>query len=226
MRMRATILLFRGIYKKFNELIKGPGSCCDGLQIRRQPEDLLLPSKTMKFILVYCGSSNGVSDVFNDAARDLGYLIAESGLGLVYGGGCTGLMGRIANAVLEKGGQVIGYMPKAMIDKEVAHFGLTKLHIVEDMHERKAKMMNHADAIIALPGGIGTMEEWFEAITWFQLNYHSKPVGLLNVNGFYEPLVEQLRVMKKEGFIREDWHKELLIETDAGKLLGLLISEG
>jgi len=177
----------------------------------------------MKSVLVYCGSSNGVSDVFENAACNLGYLIAGQGLRLVYGGGCTGLMGTIANAVLEKGGEVIGYMPRAMIDKEVAHFGLTKLHIVDDMHERKSKMMDHADAIIALPGGIGTMEEWFEAVTWFQLDYHSKPVGLLNVNGFYDPLVEQLQVMKREGFIREAWHKELLIEDDAGKLLEQLI---
>lgn len=178
----------------------------------------------MKSILVYCGSSDGVSGVFNDAARNVGHLIVSRGYQLVYGGGCTGLMGVIANAVLEKGGQVVGYMPKAMIDKEVAHFGLTELHIVEDMHERKSKMMDHADAIIALPGGIGTMEEWFEAITWFQLDYHTKPVGLLNVDGFYDPLMEQISRMKKEGFIRADWHKELLVENDADVLLNKLIT--
>lgn len=173
----------------------------------------------MKSILVYCGARSDVPDVYKNAARDLGYLLVERNLRLVFGGGSTGLMGVIANAVMEKGGEAIGVMPKALVDREMAHMGLTKLHIVDDMHKRKAMMMDFADAIIALPGGIGTMEEWFEAITWFFLKYHGKPVGLLNTAGIYDPLVEQLRRMHQEGFLIDAWYRQVLIASNAASLL-------
>lgn len=176
----------------------------------------------MKSILVYCGSSNAAADRYKQAARDMGALIAARGWRLIYGGGCTGLMGLIADTVLAGGGEVVGVMPKAMVDKEVAHFGLTKLHIVDDMHQRKAMMMQMADAIVALPGGIGTLEEWSEAITWYNLDYHAKPVGLLNLDGFYDPLLHLLRRMHDEGFLREAWLRKILVADSAESVLDLV----
>lgn len=179
----------------------------------------------MKSLLVYCGSSEEVPQAFRKAARDLGRLMAERGLHLVYGGGRTGLMGVIADAVMEQGGKVTGIIPKAMAELEVAHDGITQLHVVENMHERKRLMLERADATLALPGGIGTLEEWAEAITWFNLGYHFKPCGLLNVDGFYDHLFKQLERMRDDGFLREAWFRNIVMEEDAGRLLGRLLGE-
>ncbi len=145
--------------------------------------------------------------------------MVKQGLALVYGGGHVGLMGIIADAVLEAGGQVTGVIPKALMDAEVGHERLTRLLVVKDMHERKALMAEHADGFIAMPGGIGTLEELFEAMTWAQLGFHEKPVGLLNVNGFYDLLTAFLSQQEQAGFLRTE-HRHLLIdESDASRLL-------
>ena len=150
--------------------------------------------------------------------------MVQQGLSLVYGGGHVGLMGVIADAVLEAGGEVTGVIPKALMDTEVGHERLTRLLVVKDMHERKALMAEHADAFVAMPGGIGTLEELFEAMTWAQLGFHEKPVGLLNVNGFYDRLTAFLSQLETEGFLRAE-HKSLLIdEHDPGTLLERLRS--
>ncbi len=170
-------------------------------------------------VCVYCGASPGHDPAYADAARSLGQQMVKQGLSLVYGGGHVGLMGVIADAVLEAGGEVTGVIPKALMDTEVGHQRLTRLRVVKDMHERKALMAEQADAFIAMPGGIGTLEELFEAMTWAQLGFHEKPVGLLNVNGFYDKLTAFLDQIQQEGFLRGE-HRALLInETDAGRLL-------
>lgn len=174
---------------------------------------------TNKFlsVCVYCGSSVGNNPVFADAARSLGRKLVEQNLSLVYGGGHVGLMGIVADAVLDAGGEVTGVIPKALMDSEVGHERLTRLFVVKDMHERKALMAEHAHGFIAMPGGIGTLEELFEALTWAQLGFHEKPVGLLNVDGFYDKLIEFLKQLTSQGFLRTE-HRDLLIvqaEPDA-----------
>jgi len=174
---------------------------------------------TNKFhsVCVYCGSSVGNHAVFADAARVLGRKLVEQNLSLVYGGGHVGLMGIVADAVLDAGGEVTGVIPKALMDSEVGHDRLTRLFVVKDMHERKALMAEHADGFIAMPGGIGTLEELFEALTWAQLGFHEKPVGLFNVDGFYDKLIEFLNQLTSQGFLRPE-HRDLLIvqaEPDA-----------
>jgi len=174
---------------------------------------------TNKFlsVCVYCGSSVGNNPVFADAARSLGRKLVEQNLSLVYGGGHVGLMGIVADAVLDAGGEVTGVIPKALMDSEVGHDRLTRLFVVKDMHERKALMAEHADGFIAMPGGIGTLEELFEALTWAQLGFHEKPVGLFNVDGFYDKLIEFLNQLTSQGFLRPE-HRDLLIvqaEPDA-----------
>jgi len=176
----------------------------------------------MKSVVVYCGSSNHVSPVYENAARELGRLIAAKSLRLIYGGGSTGLMGIVADSAIENGGLVTGVIPKSMTSKEVAHYGLTKLHIVENMHERKAMMLDMADAIITLPGGIGTLEEWSEAVSWLNLSYHAKPCGIINVNGFYDPLIMQLEKMRDEGFLREAWYRNVLVADHPARMLEML----
>ena len=155
----------------------------------------------MKRLAVYCGSSMGSDPAFAEATRALGMEMARLDIGLVYGGGRLGLMGIIADSVLEAGGEAYGVIPQALIDLEVAHTGLTELHIVTTMHERKALMEAHADAFVALPGGIGTMDELFEIWTWRQLGYHDKPVGVLNVDGYYDALLAFLQATGREGFV-------------------------
>src|SRR5918997_6289064 len=144
----------------------------------------------MRRLAVYCGSSPGADPAFAEVARALGIAMARRGIGLVYGGGRLGLMGIVADAVLDSGGEAYGVIPQALIDLEVAHTGLTELHIVTTMHERKAKMTDLTDAFVALPGGIGTFDELFEAWTWNALGYHAKPFCLLNVDGFWDRLIE------------------------------------
>jgi uncharacterized protein (TIGR00730 family) len=167
----------------------------------------------IRSLCVYCGSSTGNDAAYVNAARALGAQLAERGLSLVYGGGHVGLMGVIADAVLAAGGEVTGVIPSALMSAEVGHEQLTKLHVVKDMHERKAMMAELADGFIAMPGGIGTLEELFEVMTWLQLGYHAKPVGVLNVLGFYDGLLAFLDQQRDAGFLRAE-HRELLI-TDA-----------
>jgi uncharacterized protein (TIGR00730 family) len=170
-------------------------------------------------VAVYCGSRFGHSPAFADAARTLGELIGKSGATLVYGGGRVGLMGAVADAVMAAGGQVIGVIPQALMDREVGHAGLTELHVVQTMHERKQLMAERADAFISLPGGIGTLEELYEVWSWQQLGYHDKPVALLNVEGYYDALLEFHRVMHGRGFVSDAQFNALLVETDPALLL-------
>jgi hypothetical protein len=176
---------------------------------------------TKKFlsVCVYCGSSKGSSPVYADAAKSLGRALVKQNLSLVYGGGHVGLMGIVADAVLEAGGEVTGVIPKALMDSEVGHDRLTRLLVVKDMHERKALMAEHADGFIAMPGGIGTLEELFETLTWAQLGFHEKPIGLLNVAGFYDPLIEFLRHQTSQGFLRAEHKELLLVETESDSLI-------
>jgi len=167
----------------------------------------------LKRICVFCGSSSGVNALYTEAAQAVGRLLCRRGVELVYGGGNVGLMGVLADACLAEGGRVIGVIPQALVDKEVAHQGLTKLRVVSSMHERKAVMAELSDAFAALPGGYGTWEELFEMLTWTQLGIQRKPCGLLNVNGYYDPLLELADQAVSEGFLREV-NRELLLSDD------------
>jgi uncharacterized protein (TIGR00730 family) len=167
----------------------------------------------MKSICVFCGSNSGDDPVYLAAAEHVGEFLASRGISLVFGGGRVGLMGKIADTVMSRGGTVTGIIPAALDRKEVAHKGLTKLHIVNSMHERKAMMAELSDGFIALPGGFGTFEEFFEIVTWAQLGIHQKPCGLLNINGFYDPLIELARHSSSQGFIRKE-HLDLILIED------------
>ena len=160
-------------------------------------------------LCVYCGSRPGALTQYSEVAQEVGRWIAQHGGQLVYGGGHNGLMGTLADATLEAGGRVVGIIPQALVDKEYAHRGCTELHIVSDMHERKHMMAERADAFIALPGGIGTLEEFFEVWTWRQLGYHNKPVGLLNLAGYYDQLLAFLSHSTGQGFMSE-WQSDLV----------------
>jgi len=173
----------------------------------------------MKRVCVFCGSSVGSKAVYAEAAGEMGRLIASKGIGLVYGGGNVGLMGVVADAVLEAGGEVIGVIPRALADREIAHTGLTRLQVVDSMHTRKAMMAELSDAFIAMPGGVGTFEEFFEAITWTQLGLHRKPCGLLNVDGFYSPLERFIDQAVTEGFIRPVHRAAIVVDEDPNRLL-------
>lgn len=164
----------------------------------------------MKSVCVFCGSSPGLNPLFTESARHFGALIARSGRTLVYGGGCVGLMGTVADGALSASGRVIGVIPESMMGKELAHEGLTELRVVASMHERKATMADLSDAFVALPGGVGTMEEFFEIWTWGQLGLHAKPYGLLDVEGFYKPLVAFLDHLVEQRFVKEK-HRDMLI---------------
>ena len=170
-------------------------------------------------ICVFCGSNMGASEVYAEAARGLGRLFAKQGIALVYGGGSVGLMGEVADAVLSAGGEVIGVIPHALWAREVGHRGLTDLRIVETMHERKATMADLSDAFIALPGGLGTMEEIFEIWTWAQLGLHEKPLGFLDVGGFYAPLMAFLDSAVRARFVKEPHRSIAMIDNDAESLL-------
>jgi uncharacterized protein (TIGR00730 family) len=172
----------------------------------------------MRRLCVFCGSSGGARDVYADSARRLGCLLAERGLGLVYGGGHIGLMGVLADAARAAGGEVVGVIPQALADKELAHTGLTALHVVATMHQRKALMADLADGFAALPGGFGTADELFEILTWSQLGLHARPVGLLNVAGYFDPLLAWLDHAVGERFLRPE-HRRLLLTADAPETL-------
>jgi uncharacterized protein (TIGR00730 family) len=173
-------------------------------------------------ICVYTGSRHGSRPEYQHAAETFGTLLAREGIGLVYGGGRLGLMGVVADAALAAGGEVLGIIPQKLVDWEAAHTGLTKLHIVHSMHERKAMMADLADGFVALPGGIGTLEELFEVWAWLHLGYHDKPCALLNVQGFYDPLIAFLDSVVVEGFLRTGTRAMLLSDEDPERLLEAL----
>jgi uncharacterized protein (TIGR00730 family) len=178
----------------------------------------------MQRICVFCGSSAGSNPAYAEAARTMGRELVARGMGLVYGGGHVGLMGVVADAVLEAGGEAIGVIPHALAAREIAHQRLTTLHVVASMHERKAMMAELSDAFIAMPGGFGTYEELFEAITWTQLGLHKKPCGLLNVAGFYDPVIRFIDHAVAEQFIRPQHRAALLVEQDPARLIHALQS--
>ncbi len=173
----------------------------------------------LKSLCVYCGSSAGTEPVYADAARKVGKLLAERNLRLVCGGGRVGLMGIVADAALNAGGTVIGVIPQALADREVAHTGLTELIVVPSMHERKARMAELSDGFLALPGGFGTWEEFCEMVTWGQLHLHEKPCGLLNVAGFYDPLLLFFDHAAAAGFVRPEHRAMVLSGSDSQGLL-------
>lgn len=173
----------------------------------------------MKSICVFLGSNPGNSPEYRQAARDLGSELARRGLCVVYGGSGVGLMGTLADAALAEGGQVVGVIPELLVQKEVAHTSLTRQYVVPSMHARKAKMAELADGFIALPGGIGTLEEFFEVLTWNQLGYHAKPCGLLDVNGYYSELSTFLDKVVQEGFLVDEHRGMVLTDASPGGLL-------
>ena len=174
----------------------------------------------MKSLTVFCGSSSGFRTEYADAAVNLAGLLAERNIRLVYGGGNVGLMGIIADEVMRKGGEVVGIIPESLDRKEVGHRGLTELRVVSSMHERKALMAELADGFIAMPGGIGTFEEFFEILTWAQLGFHEKPCGILNVAGYYDGLLSLCDNAVREGFLRDIHRQLILAESEPQKLLG------
>lgn len=172
----------------------------------------------MKRLAVFCGSRDGNNKLYKKDSKELGRLLAEQNIELVYGGAMVGLMGSVAEGVLENGGNVIGVIPEKLKTVEIMHPGLTKLHVVNTMHERKAMMEELSDAFVALPGGAGTLEEWFEVFTWAQIGYHWKPCALLNTNGYYTPLIDLFDHMISEGFADPHYKDGIIIE-DRPKLL-------
>jgi uncharacterized protein (TIGR00730 family) len=173
----------------------------------------------MKSITVFCGSSSGTEEHYKSQAVILGQTLAKQNIGLVYGGAAIGLMGAVADGALSGGGKVIGVLPSFLKTKEIGHEGLTELIIVQSMHERKTKMNELSNGVIALPGGFGTLEELFEMLTWAQLGLHKKPIGLLNVDGFYDSLLDLIQSMVDKGFLKEMNQKMLLVSDNADDLL-------
>lgn len=173
----------------------------------------------MQSLCVYCGASSGSNPLYAEGACALAKEMVDANISLVYGGGNVGLMGIIANEVLRLGGEVTGVIPQALMDNEVGHHGLTHLHVVKDMHERKAMMAELSNGFIAMPGGIGTLEELFEVLTWSQLGFHNKPIGLLNVNGFFDGLIKFLQHLVKQGFLQPQHAALMMYEDDAPQLL-------
>lgn len=178
----------------------------------------------MARLCVFCGSSPGRRPIYRDAAVMLGRALAERGDGLVYGGSSVGLMGAVADAVLDGGGEAIGVIPRSMVDRELAHGRLSELHVVGTMHERKAMMVSLSDAFLALPGGHGTLDELFEALTWSQLGIHAKPIGVWNVDGYWDPLLAALDHMCAEGFVRPSDRARLIAERELDVLLSRLLA--
>jgi uncharacterized protein (TIGR00730 family) len=173
----------------------------------------------MKAVCVFCGSNVGRNPAYQQAAVAVGTALAKAGLKLVYGGGKVGLMGAVADAAIAAGGDVAGVMPRALVEREIAHAGLSDLHVVETMHQRKTMMADLADAFIALPGGAGTLEEFFEQWTWAQLGVHGKPCGLLNVADYFAPLIAMMQRIVAEGFIAERYVEMLVIEASIEPML-------
>ncbi|MBI0475901.1 TIGR00730 family Rossman fold protein [Sphingomonas sp. MA1305] len=167
----------------------------------------------MKRLAIYCGSATPADPLYVDTARAIGATLAGRGIGVVYGGGRLGLMGAVADGALAAGGEVIGIIPQALVDAEVAHRGLTELHVVDGMHSRKQAFTDLSDGFVTIPGGTGTMDELWEALSWAQLGYHAKPVGLLNTAGYYDHLIAFWGKMAEVGFLRPQ-HRDLLIVAD------------
>ena len=177
----------------------------------------------MKAIAVYCGANAGISPVYAEAARAMGRALAAHDIELVFGGGHVGLMGTIADEVLRVGGRATGVIPQQLVDRELAHPGLTRLFVVKNMHERKAMMAQLSDGFVAMPGGMGTLEELFEMLTWSQLGIHAKPIGLLNVAGFYDQLVGFLGHAHDEAFIRQEHSRLMMVEANPEALVQRLM---
>lgn len=176
-------------------------------------------------VCVFCGSGTGRNPVYAETARKLGQLFAQSSIRLVYGGGKIGLMGILADTMMESGGKVTGVIPGFLMRKEVGHRGITELEVVESMHQRKQRMAELADAFVALPGGWGTLEELAEILTWRQLGLITQPVVLLNTNHFFDPLLNQMRLMVKEGFLQSGNFNFLQVEKTPEKILSFLVAE-
>ena len=172
----------------------------------------------LRRVCVFCGSSSGTRPVYAQAAAQLGTALADAGVGVVYGGGNVGLMGAVATAALDAGAEVIGVIPQQLLEREIGNLDVTELHVVDSMHERKAMMADLSDAFVALPGGLGTLEELFEVATWSQLGLHVKPVALLDVDGFFGPLTAMLDHAVAEGFVRPE-HRRLLLSADGPEQL-------
>ena len=173
----------------------------------------------LKRVSVFCGSNHGASILYEQDAVRLGTQLAKEGITLVYGGSKVGIMGAVANASLKAGGEVIGVIPTMLMEREIAHKGLTELVIVNTMHERKAKMEELSDGFIVLPGGPGTMEEFFEVYTWAQLGEHQKPIGILNTNHYYDKLLDFFNHMIEQQFLKEEYHSLLIVEEQPNLLL-------
>lgn len=177
----------------------------------------------MKRLCVFCGSRTGMTPVYAEETRRLGAAMAERGIGLVFGAGNVGLMGVLADAVRSGGGETIGVIPKALVERELAHQSLSDLRIVESMHDRKAVMAGLSDAFLALPGGYGTLDELFEILTWAQLQFHQKPIGVLNVAGFFDPLLAWIDRAIADDFVKRKNRDLLIVENDVEKILDLLV---
>lgn len=176
----------------------------------------------MQSLCVYCGASTGADPQFVEAAQALGQTVAQRDIRLVYGGGSVGLMGEVANAALNAGGKVTGVIPEALWKREVGHPGLTEISVVPTMHARKAQLIDLSDAFVALPGGFGTLDELFEVLTWQQIGYHHKPVGLLNIAGYYDSLLSFIQQALSQGFVRGAHVESLIVDTDVGRLIDRL----
>jgi uncharacterized protein (TIGR00730 family) len=173
----------------------------------------------VRSVCVFCGSRSGTEPAYEEAARAVGRTLADKGITLVYGGGHVGLMGVVADAALGAGGEVVGVIPRALLEREIAHTGLTDQRVVDSMHERKALMSDLSEGFVALPGGTGTLEEFFEVLTWAQLGEHRKPCGLLNADGYYDPLLSVFDHMVAKGFLSEEHRSMVLVETEPEPLL-------
>ena len=186
---------------------------------RKKTQD---PTTDQTLIALYCGSRAGHSPIYKESAIQLAQFIAEQGFGIVYGGASIGLMGQVADTVVEHGGTAVGVIPEFMLDYEIAHNSLTELHIVKSMHERKSMMAERAAAFVALPGGLGTFEEILEIATWGQLNQHNKPMMLYNVNGFYDALIAQLDHATQEGFLPPQHRTKLMVCENLGQIFEII----
>jgi len=196
-------------------------------QAARYSEDTMAPSnQSHRRVAVYCGSANGNNPAFLVEARTLGAAIAATGLGLVYGGACVGLMGAVADAALAGGAEVIGILPDLLAEKEIAHAGLTSLELVPTMHQRKARMVELADAFLVLPGGYGTLEEVLEVVTWAQLRLHAKPCILINTAGYWDGLLAFLDTAVAAGFLKARNRALLQVAANAEEAIGLLVASG
>lgn len=180
------------------------------------------PADPFRRICVFCGSSTGIGDEYVLAAAELGKLLAKRGIGVVYGGARVGTMGVLADAALDAGGEVYGVIPESLLRREIGHRGLTELQVVAGLHERKAKMAELAEGFIALPGGAGTMEELFEVWTWAQLGLHDKPIGLLDVNGYFQPLLRFADHMAEQGFLCAEYREMIAVDANSAQLLDAL----